>query len=75
MYHLYLVARRREPEAPRFAAEITLRARAAARDRERELLRAEPHEERVERPRLRPRLPRFVARARTRRARARALEI
>jgi hypothetical protein len=71
MYQLFLVARRREPEAPRLAAEITLRARAAARDRERELLRAEHRETRVRVPRL----PRFVARARTRRARARALEI
>jgi hypothetical protein len=71
MYHQFLVARRREPEAPRLAHEITLQARAAARVQERELLRTEHREARAKRPRL----PRVVARARTRRARARALEI
>jgi hypothetical protein len=71
MYHPFLVARRREPEAPRLAHEITLQARAAARVQERELLRTEHREGRAKRPRL----PRVVARARTRRARARALEI
>jgi hypothetical protein len=71
MYQLYLVARRREPNAPRFAGEITLRARAAARVQEPELLRTELREERTDGRRR----PRFVARARTRWARARALGI
>ena len=71
MYQLYLVARRREPEAPRFAGEITLRARKAARVEERELLRTEHREARARVPRM----PRVVDRARTRRARARALGI
>jgi hypothetical protein len=71
MYQLFLVARRGEPEAPRLAHEITLRARAAARVQERELLRTDTRKARTKLPRL----PRVVARARTRRTRARALEI
>ena len=48
MYHLYLVARRGEPaEAPRFAGEIMLQARAAARARERERLVARPRRARA----------------------------
>jgi hypothetical protein len=72
MYHLYLVARRREPgEAPRFAGEITLRARAAARAQERDRLLAECRDERGEPPRR----PRVVARVRARVQRARPLGI
>jgi hypothetical protein len=72
MYHLYLVARRREPSAgPRPAAEITLQARAAARAQERDSVRAERRDERGESPRT----PRVVARVRARVQRARPLEI
>jgi hypothetical protein len=72
MYHLYLVARRREPcEGPRPAAEITLQARAAARTQGRDSVRAERRDERGEPPRA----PRGVARVHARVQRARPLGI
>jgi hypothetical protein len=72
MYHLYLVARRREPSAgPRSAAEITLQARAAARAQELNSLRAEHRDERGEPPRT----PRVMARVRARVQRVRPLGI
>jgi hypothetical protein len=69
MHQLHLAARREPVEAPRSAAEITLRARETARLEARARLKGRPHGERERRHRL----FRAVTRVRARWAGARPL--